>query len=79
MNLETVSLQDCLDNYNFKEQCVILNDGKLIGFQQEEIPTQTANPSGDEQPDKAITIPNYMWLFGKSQEKRRIEKHEFTK
>lgn len=48
MNLETVSLQDCLDNYNFKSQSAILNDGKLIGFQQEEIPAQTANPSGDE-------------------------------
>lgn len=47
MNLETASLQDCLDNYNFKAQCVILNDGKVIGF-QEEIPTQTANPNGDE-------------------------------
>lgn len=48
MNLETITIQDCLDNYNFKGQCAILNNGKLIGFQQEEIPTQTANPSGDE-------------------------------
>lgn len=48
MNLEAVTLQDCLDNYNFKGQCAILNDGKIIGFQQEEIPTQTANPSGDK-------------------------------
>ena len=32
MNLETASLQDCLDNYNFKDQCAILNNGKLIGF-----------------------------------------------
>lgn len=56
MNLETANLQDCLDNYNFKSQCATLNDGKLIGFQQEEIPTQTANPSGDEQPDKATAM-----------------------
>lgn len=48
MNLETATLQNCLDNYNFKGQAAILNAGKLIGFQQEEIPTQTANPSGDE-------------------------------
>ena len=48
MNLQTVSMQDCLDNYNFKGHAAILNDGKLIGFQQEEIPTQTANPSGDK-------------------------------
>ena len=47
MNLETITLQDCLDNYNFKGKCAIINDGKLIGF-QEEIPTQTANPGGDE-------------------------------
>ena len=74
MNLQTVTLQDCLDNYNFKGQCAILNDGKLIGFQQQEIPTQTANPSGDKQPDKAITMPNYMRLFGESQEKGRKNK-----
>lgn len=48
MNLETASLKECLDNYNFKGQCAILNDGKLIGFQQEEIPTQTVNQSGDK-------------------------------
>lgn len=48
MNLETIDIQDCIDNYNSKGKCAILNDGKLIGFQQEEIPTQTANPSGDE-------------------------------
>lgn len=48
MNLETVTTQDCIENHQFKGQCAILNDGKLIGFQQEEIPTQTANPSGDE-------------------------------
>ena len=48
MNLEAVTMQDCLDNYNFKCQCAIINDGKLIGFQQEEIPTQTVNQSGDE-------------------------------
>lgn len=48
MVLQTLTIQDCLDNYRVKGQCAILNDGKLIGFQQEEIPTQTANPSGDE-------------------------------
>lgn len=48
MNLETVTLQDCIENYNFKGQRTIIRNGKLIGFQQEEIPTQTANPSGDE-------------------------------
>lgn len=32
MNLETVTIQDCIDNYNFKGRCAILNDGKLIEF-----------------------------------------------
>lgn len=48
MNLQTATIRDCLDNHQFKGQCAILNDGKLIGFQQEEIPTQTANQGGDE-------------------------------
>lgn len=48
MNLETISLQDCLENYKFKGQSTLINDGKVIGFQQEEIPTKTANPSGDK-------------------------------
>lgn len=48
LNLQTVSLEDCLDNYKFKDKRAIINDGKLIGFKKEEIPTQTANPSGDK-------------------------------
>lgn len=59
MNLDVVKVVDCLDMYYMKRQCSILNDGKLIGFQpkeEKEIPTQTANPSGDKQPVKAITM-----------------------
>lgn len=56
MNLHKATLQYCLDTYEIEGRMAILNDGKLIGFQQEEIPTQTANPSGDEQPDKAIAM-----------------------
>lgn len=48
MNLETATLQYCIDTYEIEGRTSILNDGKIIGFQQEEIPTQTANPSGDE-------------------------------
>lgn len=51
MNLDVVKVVDCLDMYYMKRQCSILNDGKLIGFQpkeEKEIPTQTANPSGDK-------------------------------
>lgn len=37
------------DNKYYGEgAAVLLNDGKVIGFQQEEIPTQTANQSGDK-------------------------------
>lgn len=47
MNLQTITISDCLDMYYMKGQVTIINDGKVIGF-QEEIPTQTANPSGDK-------------------------------
>lgn len=47
MNLEAITIQDCIDMYDLKNQAVILNDGKVIGFTEKEIPTQTANPSGD--------------------------------
>lgn len=48
MNLQAVTLQDCLDNYNFKGQFAIINNGKLIGFEQEEIPAQTDNQGVDK-------------------------------
>lgn len=48
MNLQKVTLQYCLDTYEIEGRKAIIIDGNLIGFQQEEIPTQTANPSGDE-------------------------------
>lgn len=46
MNAEAITIQDCMEIHYMKGQSAIINDGKLIGF-QEEIPTQTANPSGD--------------------------------
>lgn len=47
MNLEKVTVQDCIDMCDMKNQAVVLNDRKVIGFTEKEIPTQTANPSGD--------------------------------
>lgn len=47
MNLEKVTVQDCIDMYDLKNQETIINDGKVIGFTERKIPTQTANPSGD--------------------------------
>ena len=45
--MEAATVEDCLENYYRKKKISIINDGKLIGFEQEEIPTQAANPSGD--------------------------------
>lgn len=41
------TLQSFMDVYEKEGRAAIINDGKLIGFEQEEIPTQTTNPSGD--------------------------------
>ena len=32
MNLEAVTLQDCLDLYKMKGRRTIISDGKIIGF-----------------------------------------------
>lgn len=45
--MNSVTVEDCVENYYRNHKITIINDGKVIGF-QEEIPTQTANPSGDE-------------------------------
>lgn len=46
MNMESITIEDCLDMHYRKGKETIINDGKIIGF-QEEIPTQTANQGGD--------------------------------
>lgn len=48
MYLLNGTMEYYLNKYLAEGKAAIINDGKLIGFQQEEIPTQTANPSGDE-------------------------------
>lgn len=35
MNLEEVTIQDCLDMYNMKNNITIINDGKVVGFESE--------------------------------------------
>lgn len=42
-----LTIEDCL-KMNKNGISVVINNGNVTGFQQEEIPTQTANPSGDE-------------------------------
>lgn len=54
MNLETVTVQKCIDKFEKQGKITLIRDGKVKGFvnisaidKQKEIPTQTANPSGD--------------------------------
>ena len=42
-----LTIEDCLKMHE-NGISVVISNGNVIGFQQEEIPTQTANPSGDE-------------------------------
>lgn len=42
-----LTIEDCLKMHE-NGISVVINNGNVIGFQQEEIPTQTANPSGDK-------------------------------
>lgn len=48
MYLLNGTLEYYLNKYLAEGSAAIINDGKVIGCKQEEIPTQTANPSGDE-------------------------------
>ena len=36
MNMEAITLQDCIDNYEKKDQAVVINDGQVLGFEQVE-------------------------------------------
>ena len=42
-----LTIEDCLKMHE-SGIAVVINNGNVIGFQKEEIPTQTANPSGDK-------------------------------
>ena len=44
MNLDVVTIQDCIDMYDLKEYSTTLNDGKVIGFKAEKIPTAVRGP-----------------------------------
>lgn len=39
MNLNEVTIEDCLDMFNVLGKAVVINDGKILGFQKEECPT----------------------------------------
>lgn len=36
MNMEAITLQDCIENYEMKGQAAIINDGQVLGFEQVE-------------------------------------------
>lgn len=36
MNMEMVTLEDCLENYEKKGKAAIINDGQLVGFKDED-------------------------------------------
>lgn len=35
MNLEEITIEDCIDMYEKKGKAVIINDGKVVGFIEE--------------------------------------------
>lgn len=47
MNIVNLTVEDCL-NMKSRGVAVLISNGNVIGTIKEEIPTQTANPSGDE-------------------------------
>lgn len=47
MNLETVTVEDCVELFYRKGKVAIINDGQLIGFQEETF-MKSANSSEDK-------------------------------
>lgn len=43
INLNAVTLQDCLDMYTYRGKAVVLNDGKVKGFVKEDVSNES-NP-----------------------------------
>lgn len=35
MNLDTVTIEDCIEMYERKGRCVVINDGKIVRFCKE--------------------------------------------
>lgn len=35
MNTDVITIQDCIDMFEYKSQTVIINDGHIVGFGQE--------------------------------------------
>lgn len=35
ISLERVTIEDCLDNYKYKDVVVLINDGQIVNFKTE--------------------------------------------
>lgn len=35
MNVDAITIQDCIDNYEFKDMAVVINDGHIVMFKKE--------------------------------------------
>lgn len=33
MNYETITIQDCIDNYEKRNKATVINDGQVVGFE----------------------------------------------
>ena len=47
-DMESLTLQDCLDKY-YKNQAVLINDGKIVGFENEYSPSKPCKQKGAKQ------------------------------
>ena len=47
-DMESLTLQDCLDKY-YKNQTVLINDGKIVGFENEYSPSKPCKQKGAKQ------------------------------
>lgn len=66
MNLDAVTIQDCIEMRNFKCCAAIINDGKLSGFKTEKFPAEgTRANAGNSNTVKVYTSIIKM-LEGKS-------------
>ena len=36
IELDNITIQECIDMYNMKNMIAIINDGKVVGFKKEE-------------------------------------------
>lgn len=45
MNLDAVTIQDCIEMHDFKGYSTIINDGKVSGFKAEKCPAAENNPA----------------------------------